>query len=96
MRVLNDYVCRVCGARDERYADSVVTELPCLVPGCDGVCDKRPPRTQHVENFGATGVHHAPGRRLSKAEQERRDHYRQTRHKEQNPQAMTPRPKVFG
>ena len=90
-RVLNDYVCRECGHRDERFASPGVTELPCLEPDCDGMADKRPPRTQQIENFGATGVHHTPGRRLSKAEDERRQWYKQTRHKEANPETTLPK-----
>lgn len=93
MRILDDFTCTRCGLREERLHDQGESVLTCSA--CGGDANRVWPRLQHVENFGALGVHHTPGRRLSPAEQERRDHYRQTRHKDPNPRPMTPRPKVF-
>lgn len=93
MRILDDFTCTVCGHKEERLHEQGENMLPCSQ--CGKPAWRNWPFLQHVENFGALGVHHTPGRRLSPAEQERRDHYRQTRHKDPNPRPMTPRPKVF-
>lgn len=93
MFVLDDFFCKGCGWADEKLHVAGDNVIQC--PGCGGLVARTYPRLQQVENFGALGVHHTPGRRLAKAEQERRDHYRQTRHKEAEPVSMTPRPKHF-
>lgn len=96
MRILDDFVCLDCEHRDEYLHEQGSDTLPCPVCGGGRGMRRVIPRLQRVENFGALGVHHTPGRRLSKAEAERREWYKQTRHKEANPQSMAPRPKVFG
>ncbi len=94
MRVLDDFVCTSCGLEEERLHEQGTVTVPCSECGLE--MRRRMPKLQHIENFGALGVAHTPGRRLAKAEQERRDWYRQTRHKEANPESMTPRPRIFG
>ena len=91
MRILDDFVCAACDHRGEYLHEQGVNVMNC--PACGAMDDfaRVWPTLQHVENFGATGVHHTPCRRLSKAEDERRQWYRQTRHKEASPETTLPK-----
>ena len=93
MRMLNDFRCLECGETEERFHDSDEGFLRCTL--CGGKSQRMPPRTQHIENFGALGVHHTRGRRLSPTERERREHWNRTRFGDQAPADAVPKPKVF-
>lgn len=92
-RLLDDFLCQQCPYEGEHFHVSGES-VPC--PLCGEAMLRLPPRTQHIENYGALGVQHTRGRRLSPAERERREHYNRTRFGEQAPPDATPRPKVFG
>lgn len=94
--ILDDFLCLGCACREERFHRRGQDHVRCMFCSTDEVTvlmKKLPPHLQAGKNFGVTGVHHTPGRRLGKAEAERREWYRETRHGVK--QADPSKPKVF-